>query len=231
MEQIGVGRQEGEQGVMMTIRSCGKRPDTHGKPQLSVRRCAVFLSLSSFGLLLAQAPTGKQVIQRGAFGKPAQVLDETDQWTTSLPLAADRDVQIYIPDVTSDDWLKRNYDEYQSRGTYTLSMFTWYRTPEACRTNQINWGLGDAAHLNACNLDIGYRVRRAVVDPQQKTVTLIMAAMIDKNGVLDPTSVQDKGAFRSWDQLDSNTLSALRKANALVAQQMKVYDDRLHKPR
>lgn len=214
-------------GLVMNVRRSAEEADRRAKPQGRLRTCVLFVSLSSFMVLLAQAPAGQQVIQRGAFGKPSQVLDETEQWTTPLPVASDRDVQIYIPDVTSNDWLKRNYDEYQSRGTYVLSMFTFYRTPEACRANQTNWGLGDAAHLNACGIDIGYRVRRAVVDPQQKTVTLIMAAMIDKNGVLDPTSVQDKGAFRSWDQLDPNTLIALRKANALVSQQMKVYDDKL----
>lgn len=87
--------------------------------------------------------------------------------------------------------------------------------------------MGDGAPLDACNW-IGYRVRRATIDPQQKSVTLIMAGMIDQNGHLDPKSIQDQSVSRSWDQLDSNTQVALRKANGLVTEQMKVYDRKIH---
>jgi len=177
--------------------------------------------------LFAQTQTGKQVIQRGALGKPAQVFDETEQWTTPLLVSADRDVEIYMPDVTSPDWLKRNYFDYRDRGVYTLSLFTFYRTPEACRTNQTNWGLGDAEHLNACVVGIGYRVRRARVDPHQKSVTLLMAAMVDQSGVIDASFIQDEGVFRTWDQLDQNTQTALEKANALITAQMKAYDQKM----
>jgi hypothetical protein len=177
--------------------------------------------------LLAQTQTGQQIVQRGALGKPAQVLDETGQWTTPLLVAADRDVEIYMPDVTSPAWLKRNYPDFRDRGTYTLSLFTFYRTSTACRTNQTNWGLGDAEHLNACVIGIGYRVRRGRVDPQEKSVTLLMAAMVGQDGAIDASSIQDEGVFRMWDQLDRNTQAALQKANALVTVQMKMYDQKM----
>ena len=179
----------------------------------------------------AHVAMGQQMVQRGPFGKPAQVLDELSGWTTPLEMAANADVAIYIPDVTSTDWLKHNYDTYQSRGTYVLTMYTLYRNPQACRVNQMNWGLGDAAHLRACDLEIGYRVRRALVDRASKSVTLQLAGMLDKNGNLNGSSVQDKGVFRTWDQLDANTQKALVKADALVAAQMKLYDDRMRNPR
>jgi hypothetical protein len=152
--------------------------------------CGVLLCSSA---LLAQTRTGQQIVQRRASGKPAQVLDETGQWTTPLLVAADRDVEIYMPDVTSPDWLKRKYPDFRDRGTYTLSLFTFYRTPTACRTNQTNWGLGDAEHLNACVVGIGYRVRRGRVDPQQKSVTLQLAAMVGQDGVFDASSILDEG--------------------------------------
>lgn len=168
----------------------------------------------------------QQIVERGPMGKPDQVLDETGQWTTPLLLTSDADVQIYIPDVTTNDWLSRNYPDYRDRGTYTLSMFTFYKTPAACRANQTNWGLGDTAHLNQCN-SIGYRVRRAVIDFHAKSVTLEMAAMVGANGAIDPASVTTERVFRFWNQLDSNTQAALTKANALVAEQMKIYDQKM----
>jgi hypothetical protein len=93
--------------------------------------CLVLLSLSSI------AAQGQQVIQRGPFGKPAQVLDDTGQWSTPLLVASDSDVQMYIPDVSNPDWLKKNYPDYIDRGTYTITMFTFYKTPTACRANQL----------------------------------------------------------------------------------------------
>ncbi len=182
-------------------------------------------------LFLAMLPfcaaTAQQLLQRGAFGKPAQVVDETGEWTAPLLVASDPDVQIYIPDVSSSGWLQRNYRSFQDRGTYTLTFFTFYRTPRACRKNQIGWGLGDQAHLVACATTIGYRVRRATIDVGQKSVTLQLAAMLGQAGSVDPSSVQSSGAFRTWDQLDPNTQAALTKANRLVTEQMAAYDRRL----
>ncbi len=177
-------------------------------------------------LAVGSASFGQQIVRRGALGVPSEVLDETEQWTVPLLVASDEDVQIYIPDITNPEWLKRNYSDFENRGVYVLSMFTFYKTPEACRANQIAWGLGDGAHLDACNW-IGYRIRRATVDARQKSVTLIMAGMIDQNGELDHKSIQDRGVFRMWDQVDANTRGALNKVNGLVAEQMKIYDRKI----
>jgi hypothetical protein len=178
-------------------------------------------------LILPASLSCQQVVERGAFGKPAQVMDETGEWTTPLLLVSDKDVQIYIPDISSPAWLKQNYSDYQDRSFYTLSMFTFYKTPEACRINQTDWGLADSQHLNDCAF-IGYRVRRAIVNPHEKSVTLLMAAMVDSKGAIQASSVQTERVFRFWNQLDENTQEALTKADALVAEQMKIYDQKLH---
>ncbi|WP_244502062.1 hypothetical protein [Terriglobus roseus] len=173
---------------------------------------------------MSSAPlTAQQIVQRGALGAPAQVLDETDQWTAPLLLAEDHDVSIYMPDISTPQWLQSNYGSYVNRGTYVLSLFTFYRTPAACRANQVAWGLGDAAHLDAC-LDTGYRARRALIDPQSKSVTLQAAVMVDQSGNVQPSTLRDDPFFRTWDQLDSNTQLALKKADEFVSRQMKIYD-------
>ncbi|GAA3753095.1 hypothetical protein [Terriglobus aquaticus] len=188
--------------------------------------------LVAITVLLALAPelNAQQVVARGAFGKPAQVLDQTGQWSTPLQLASDSDVQIFMPDVSNPDWLKSNYDSYQNQGNYTLSLFTRYKRPDACRANQTAWGLGDAAHLNAC-ATVGYRVHTVRIDPHSRSVILLQAAMTDQNGNVIPSLVEKRTAYRSWDQLDATSLSAVKKANDLVAAQMKSYYDRLNNPR
>jgi hypothetical protein len=195
--------------------------------------CLVVLNILLFaGLYLGLTATvlGQQVIQRGPFGKPAQVLDETEQWTTPLLLFSednkDHDVEMYIPDVTSPAWLKRNYRSFEDKGQFELSMFTLYKTTKACEANQIAWGFADADHLNAC-VDIGYRVRQVTVDLVSKSVTLITAAMIDRDGQIVPASIQSQAIVRRWVDLDPNTQAALEKANALITKQMKLYDAKI----
>jgi hypothetical protein len=170
---------------------------------------------------------GQQVVQRGALGKPAQVLDDTGQWSTPLQVAGDHDVEIYVPDVTSTDWLKRNYTDYEEKEQYVITFFTFYRNTKACRANQIAWGHSDAAHLDACN-DISYRVRQVNVDAHLKTVTLIMAAMIGEDGQIVPASMERQPISRNWRELDANSQEALDKATALIAEQMKRYDRKVN---
>jgi hypothetical protein len=103
---------------------------------------SILLMVVALGTLVCPA---QQIIQRGAFGKPSQVLDETQQWTTPLLLSSDRDVELYIPDISNPEWLARNYQSFQDKGQFVLSMFTFYKNPQACRTNQVAWGFSDGA--------------------------------------------------------------------------------------
>jgi hypothetical protein len=185
---------------------------------------------SSVVCFLALTAHGQQVVQRGAFGNPGQVLDDTGQWTTPLLMASDSDVQIYIPDVSTTDWLAKNYRDYIDHGTYVLTMFTFYKTPAACRANQIAWGLGDKEHLDACTM-IGYRMRKARIEPQGEQATLLEAAMVDQNGNIDQSSLRTEKTFRTWGQLDTNTATALQKADDLVRKQMKIYDAKVQSTR
>jgi len=190
-------------------------------------RPSKFFRIASLILCLCPALAfSQQIIQRGPFGKPVQVLDETQQWTTPLLVSSDNSVEIYIPDVTATDWLGRNYPDYQNRGTYTLSIFSMYKSVQACRQNFVSLGMGDAAHMNSC-ADIGYRIRQVTVDLNQKSVQLLFAAMVDEDGSIIPDFAQQSSAFRTWDQLDATTQKAILKTNELVAQQMGRYDARL----
>ena len=185
--------------------------------------------LSALLLLAVVVPSSaraQQVVQRGALGTPSEVLDETQQWTTPLLVASDKDVEIYIPDISSPDWLRLNYPEFQDKRQYTITLFTFYKTMRACRANQIGWGLGDAEHVNAC-ADISYRVREGSVDAHMKTVTLIMAGMVGQDGQLDPTSIQRQAITKTWADLDTNTRTALEKTTGIVTEQMARYDHRL----
>ena len=195
------------------------------------------MSLAMIGTLApvmaqdAAAPAAQQVLQRGALGRPSQVLDETGQWTAPLLVNAEHDTEMYIPDVSNQVWLKRNYRDFMDRGQYVITMFTFYRNPTACRANQTGWGLGDQAHLDACATAIGYRLREATIDTNLKTVTLIQAGMVDTDGNLDASSLQQQPLTRRWAELDRGTQSALAKTTEMVSRQIARYDRRVQSAR
>jgi hypothetical protein len=195
--------------------------DLHSRRSFQTFRAALLLLL-----LFPSLSFGQQVVQRGPFGKPISVYDETQQWSAPLLLASDNDIEIYIPDVTANDWLSRNYSDFEIRGIYTLSLFTRYKTAAACRANQTSWGMGDAEHLDACK-DIGYRIRQVKIEPGQKSVQILLAAMVDRNGQVNTSSIQQTDTFKTWDQLDATAQKAILKANEIVVRQMRIYDARI----
>jgi hypothetical protein len=79
-------------------------------------------------LSLASTCHAQQVVQRGALGTPSQMLDETGEWTTPLLVARDSDVEVYIPDVSNPEWLKRNYPDFWNKYQYVMTFLTFYRT-------------------------------------------------------------------------------------------------------
>lgn len=194
-----------------------------GWRQRAVARPAWLLGLS---LAVTGAGVSQQVLQRGALGAPTQVFDETQQWTTPLPVSGDAEEDVYIPDVSSTPWLARNYADYENKGVYTVSMFAQYKRPVACRRDLVRWGFADAAHLDAC-VDIGYRVRQITVDTVQKTVTLDFAAMVGQDGQLLQDAVPPQTTTRRWAELDPTALGAITKTNQIVASQMMAYDRRM----
>lgn len=178
-------------------------------------------------LLYSATALSQQIVQRGPMGRPTAILDSVGQWTDAIPVLSAPDVDMYIPDVSAPDWLKRHYKDFQARGQYQITMITHYKSSKACQANQTSWGLADAAHLDACALNIAYRMRRALVDPNLKTVTLIRAGMIDPDGNLDSASIEERPLVRSWAELDLNTQAALERTTDLVNRQMRRYDRRV----
>ena len=70
-------------------------------------------------------------------------------------------------------------------------------------------------------------MRRATVDANLKTVTLIAATMVDQDGNVLPLTVQQDTVTRRWAELEANTQKALTDATAVVTKQMAKYNDRL----
>lgn len=194
------------------------------KYSISMSFCVVF---GVFSAVFAGGIQAQQVVQRGAGGVPSQILDETNQWSVPIAVSESHDVDLYIPDVTSPAWLQKNYRRFMDEHQYVVTMVTYYRSPAACRANQAAWGNTDAASMDACSLDISYRVHQLRVDAHLKTITLLMAAMVGHDGSIIPSTVQNDRQERTWANLGPNTQVALDKTTRIVAKQMKAYDLRV----
>lgn len=193
-------------------------------------RCGVWILFAAVltGISLPRRAEAQQVLQRGPLGHPAQVLDEAGQWTAPLLIGSDAEIEVYIPDLSTTDWLQRNYRSFFERQQYQISVFTFYKSLRACRQNQIAWGFGDQAHLDAC-VDIGYRLRQVMVDAGQRTVTLQSAAMLTQDGLAVPDSGPVQQLTRTWAQLDPLTQKVLEKMTELAGEQERAYDRRINR--
>ncbi len=186
----------------------------------------VLTGLALVGGLACQG-RAQQVLQRGALGAPASVLDEARQWTAAIPVAASPQEDVFISDVSTTPWLARNYDDFAGRGVYSVTTFTQYKRPSACRRDLIRWGNGDTAHLNAC-VDIGYRLRQLRVDLTQKTVTLLFSSMLDQEGNLLQDQTPAQTGTRLWTEMDPFAQEMIGRMNKLVAENMRLYSRKMN---
>jgi hypothetical protein len=173
------------------------------------------------------APSGTQVVQRGSGGAPSYILDDTQQWSVPVLVAQTEGVDLYVQDTSDPQWLARNYRDFIDKHQYVITTVTQYKRPSACRASQVQWGNSDAASINACSLDIAYRIHLLRVDAHLKTISVKMAAMVGHDGQMDPGSVQDQGLERNWTDLPADVQEGLQKTTETVAKQMKVYDARV----
>ena len=173
------------------------------------------------------APSGTQVVQRGSGGAPSYILDDTQQWSVPVLVAQTDGVDLYVQDTSDPQWLARNYRDFIDKHQYVITTVTQYKRPSACRASQVQWGNSDAASINACSLDIAYRIHQLRVDAHLKTISVKMAAMVGHDGQMDPGSVQDQGLERNWTDLPADVQEGLQKTTETVAKQMKVYDLRV----
>lgn len=190
------------------------------------RRLALaVLALASLPALAQQPP--QQILQTGALAAPAAVLTGKDQWANLISILSTSDLDLYIEDPSTDTWLSRNAQSFLSRGQFTLTVVSFYKTPHPCHQDEIRAGFSDAAHLQACNVD-RYAVRRIAVDAPQNTVTVLYSALVTSAGALDPVTVHRETRTRAFANLGPEAQKAISDATKLVATQVQSYASRTH---
>jgi len=168
---------------------------------------------------LSTVASAQQMIERGPFGKPVKVLDETQRWSIPILVYEDKDIELYIPDVTTSEWIQSHAGTFNEKGQYTLSLFAFYKTERVCRKNQIDSGLGDQNHLDAC-ASIGYKSHLITVNTWQKNITVLSSAWVDKAGQVYPELPPQKPGTRPFNDLDQNLRDALKKTTEIVAKEI-----------
>ncbi len=177
--------------------------------------------------LFCGVASAQQIVQRGALGFPAALLDENAQWSAPVELLSNGDVSVFMPDISNAVWLDSNAERFLNTGEYTLTLVTFYKTRRTCRTDQVLSGFSDAGHIDACNV-ILYRVRQIAVNTPQKTITLLMTGTADESGTVDPGSVLHETRTRGFKDLGDEALGALTKATEIIGKQALAYDRRVN---
>lgn len=189
------------------------------------RRAALLLILFALPSLLAlgqQPPPVMPILQTGALNVPTSVLTENGQWLPLLPVLTSPSLDLYIEDVSNNEWLDRNAANFLNRGQFTVTVVSFYKTRQPCREDQVHAGLSDAAHLNACD-NYRYAVRQVAVDAPQNSITLNYTLMVYSGGVPDLSSARRETVTRAITQFGPDFQKALSDATALVAKQSRMW--------
>jgi hypothetical protein len=195
--------------------------------RLKLRHSTALLALACLPALSQQTTAPQQILATGALNAPAQVLTADNQWANLIPILSTSDLDLYIEDPSADSWLAGNAQAFLSRGQFTLTVVSFYKTPHPCREDQIRAGFSDATHIQACDND-RYAVRRISVDAPQNTVTVLYSALASTTGALDAATIHRETRTRGFAELGPDAQKALSAATKLVATQVHSYAIRQH---
>lgn len=149
--------------------------------------CPVTIGLCGvlfWGLSLAAA--GQELLQPGLSGRPLTVMDEAENWSVPISVYSDQDTEMFIPDVTRPGWVQWHAAEYRRDGTYTVSLFSFYKTNRFCRQNMIAAGHGtDPKWLEAC-AELRYQRSLLKIDTRKRTVTVLDSLLMERDARFHP---------------------------------------------
>ena len=129
---------------------------------------------------------GQELLQPGPFGRPFLVMDEAGKWSSPISVYSDRDVEMFIPDVTAPAWVQWHATEYRQNGTYLISVFSFYKNDHVCRQQKIPAGhANDPDWLEAC-AELRYQRRLLKIDDRRKTVTSLETVFMEADARYHP---------------------------------------------
>ena len=134
----------------------------------------------AFFLIAAQG-MAQQLIQIGPFGEPIMVMDPAGNWSIPIKVYTDKNLDVFIPNLTDPGWVSWNKDEFIKSGRYETYTYLHWKNGSHCQVEFRN----DPARLSVCS-KMPYNRHLVSVDTRNKTITYLETIWMDRNAAYNP---------------------------------------------
>jgi len=137
-------------------------------------------------LCLAIPAFCQDILQPGPSGRPILVSDGAGHWSKPISVYSDRDVELFVPDITTPGWIQWNAREFRQAGTFGVYVYSLYKNDQACQRDRILVGhKADPKLLEACRL-LRYQRKLVSIDTRRKTVRVFDVLLMERDALYNP---------------------------------------------
>ena len=156
-------------------------------------------------------------IVRGPFGKPVGLYDEGGNLTSPITVYEDSQVEILIPDITSEGWSQWHVDQYRAEGKYWVTLYSFFKGKARC--------LGTAGSLAQSGCVAYARYEQQMVSVDTKLHTMEFFGVTAYAGErMEPVGVHPApSGSHAITSLDPGLAKAINKISAIVTYQLDSY--------
>src|ERR1022692_371693 len=156
---------------------------------MRVMHCSFCMVLLTFGLWLPASPVtafSQELLKPGPFGRPILVMDEAGNWSIPISVYSDSDLELFVPDITSPGWVQWQARQFRQKGTYVVSIFSFYKNDHLCRRERIHAGhKTDPKWLEPCAA-LRYQRKLALIDTRANTATFQQVILMERDARYNP---------------------------------------------
>lgn len=165
----------------------------------------------------------QELLKLAPFGRPIAVMDDGDNWSIPISLYSDPDVEIFVPDITTEGWISWHVKQFRETGKYGVFVYAFYKNDELCRRERIPAEhKTDPKWLEGCSA-LRYQRKLVEVDTRKDTVRVYSALAMQKDAIANPMNLKVFNEVFPLAKLDYSQRQAYQRLSAIVTREMNAY--------
>jgi len=150
-------------------------------------------------------------------------MDDGDNWSIPISLYSDSDVEIFVPDITTEGWIYWHVKQFREAGTYSVYVYAFYKNDELCRRERIPAEhKTDPKWLESCSA-LRYQRKLVEVDTRKNTARVSSVLVMKKDAVANPMDYKVFNEVFPLAKLDYSQRHAYQRLSAIVTREMNEY--------
>jgi hypothetical protein len=165
----------------------------------------------------------QELIKLAPFGRPIAVMDEGDNWSIPISLYSDSDVEIFVPDITTEGWISWHVKQFRETGKYGVYVYSFYKNDQLCRRERIpTEHKTDPKWLQSCSA-LRYQRKLVELDTRKNTVRVYSVLVMQKDAVANPINQKVFNEVLPLAIVEYSQKQAYHRLSAIVTREMNEY--------